>query len=164
MVHIKNILIIALLILVNFFVYFLEIESEQIALFILCATSIYVIYGLVVAKAKCDDKGVSCDECLIGPTKSYAGMFDNGCLDVWHVKHMLLWFLIGMLSPNYILLVFYASVTYEISEHVVFKYMCGKEAMFCGRYEDILINVFFYYAGSYVRNKRNEKIIEKSNI
>lgn len=157
MIHIKNILIIVLLILANFLVYVLELESDQIALFILCITAIYIIYGSLT-KTKCDDKGDSSNECLIGPTKSYVGIFDNGCLDVWHVKHMLLWFLIGMLSPNHILLVFYASVAFEISEHMGFKYICGKEPMFCGRYEDILINVFFYYAGSYVRTK---KIIKK---
>jgi hypothetical protein len=126
-------------------------------LFILCITSIYVIYELVTSNKKCDDIGSSLHECLVGDTKSYVGLFDNGCIDVWHVKHMLLWFLIGMLSPNYIELVFYASVFYEISEHILFKYVCNKEALFCGRIEDIIINVTCYYLGSYVRNKQNEK-------
>jgi hypothetical protein len=153
----KNILIIIVLIIAIFLVYTLEIESEEFALSILGVTMIYLIF-LWMTNKNCDDKGDSASECVIGNTKSYVGIFDNGCLDIWHVKHALLWLLIGLLAPNnYEILVLISSIAFESLEHFMFKYLCKKEPIFCGRVEDIVINTGFYYLGSYMRNKQKEQ-------
>jgi hypothetical protein len=88
------------------------------------------------------------NECLIGSKKSTMGFLDGGCLDIWHIYHILLWIIIGQLLPNRYLLVFAISVGWEMFEHFGFKMACGYEIHFCGRYEDVVFNMLGYGIGS----------------
>jgi hypothetical protein len=87
-------------------------------------------------------------ECIIGSKKSHMGFSDNGCLDIWHIYHILFWLIIGQLLPNRYLLIFAMSIAWEMFEHFAFKMICKYEHPFCGRYEDILFNMIGYGIGS----------------
>jgi len=87
--------------------------------------------------------------CLIGSVKKYQGLFGGGCLDIWHVQHVLFWMIIGILWPGHIGMVLLLSIAWELLEHIFFKYrknLC--QDFFCGRYEDIIANVIGYIFAS----------------
>jgi hypothetical protein len=90
-------------------------------------------------------------ECLIGTEKKINGVIFNGCLDYWHVAHVILYILIGLLYPNDYLFVLVISIIWEVYEHFMFKYIikksnCNENS--CLRIEDIFLNLFGYFIGS----------------
>ncbi len=94
------------------------------------------------------------DECLIGLKKEVQGVLFGGCVDIWHVYHIVFWILIGLLSPNNWKLAVTASFLWEFFEHVSFKYIMGScHGMVCGRVEDVFLNIFGYSIGSFIATR-----------
>lgn len=91
------------------------------------------------------------DECIIGKTKKLEGILFSGCFDIWHISHFLLWFIIGMLTPNHYLGVITISVLWELFEHFVFKHQNMCKNKICGRIEDPILNIIGYSMGSYFK-------------
>jgi len=97
------------------------------------------------------------DECIIGGIKKINGVLFNGCLDFWHIAHILLYILIGILYPNNYILIIIISIIWEIYEHFMFKYIIKKSKcneLSCMRIEDIFLNLIGYFIGSFL-NKLN---------
>jgi len=89
-------------------------------------------------------------QCIRGSLKKEEGIFYGGCLDIWHVSHFVMWFIIGILVPHKYIEVLIISIIWEYYEHYCFKYkvqLCTSE--YCGRYEDIVLNVSGYIIGSH---------------
>lgn len=64
-------------------------------------------------------------QCLIGNNKYYSGLMWNSCIDIWHLYHLLLWILIGLLSPKYLIYVIIFSVIWESLEHFASIQLCN---------------------------------------
>jgi hypothetical protein len=105
----------------------------------------------IIIGIKTDQSLVNSNECIIGTTKKEGGFLQGGCLDVWHIYHVLFWLLIGILMPNRIFLVLGLSLAWEVVEHFVFRNVSAFHcrAIFCGRIEDIFSNMIGYLIGSY---------------
>ena len=91
-------------------------------------------------------------ECIILNEKKLEGILFGGCFDIWHVLHFILWFFVGMLAPNYYSQVIITSIIWELIENYYFKKLKKCDSVFCGRIEDIFINIFAYSLGSYFKN------------
>lgn len=89
-------------------------------------------------------------QCIVGAKKQINGLTGRGCLDVWHVLHVLLWALIGVLAPNHVIAALLTSIAWETFEHFIFArhavFACTS--LFCGRIEDVFLNMFGYAIGS----------------
>ena len=92
------------------------------------------------------------NECILLKQKKYEGMLFGGCFDIWHVSHFILWFMVGILVPNYYLQVIIASIVWELIEDYSFKKFKKCDSVFCGRVEDVFTNIFAYLLGSYFKN------------
>ena len=90
--------------------------------------------------------------CLIGDKKKLDGIFNNGCIDIFHVSHFLFWMLIGLHIPNKFILILIISICWETFEHFLFKYDNSCDDIFCGRVEDIFLNISGYFIGSCLIN------------
>jgi len=108
---------------------------------IICA--LYVSYDMIFGSSTEDNS-----ECVFRKYKKFNGIFYGGCIDKWHLSHLLFWTMIGLLAPGYYISVILASVGWELYEHCVFKYMMRCSNTFCGRYEDVIINIIGYIIGS----------------
>lgn len=111
-----------------------------------------VAFGIIVAnliKRKCDNNNslISSQQCIFGNNKLHNGLLYSGCFDVFHILHLLLWFLVGQLMPNQYILVFFLSISWETLEHFGFQYLCKTKKKFQGRVEDIILNLLGYYLG-----------------
>lgn len=92
---------------------------------------------------------IDCVFNLFGNVKKVNGVLHGGCIDVWHVFHVLFWCIVGILAPGNYSLVLITAVTWETLEHLVFKYVSKRcTSPFCGRVEDIVLNLCGYVAGS----------------
>ena len=89
-------------------------------------------------------------ECIIGKNKKLEGIIFGGCVDYWHISHLVLWFIVGKLSPNYHFIVVIVSVLWELFEHFCFKNYKKCKSIFCGRFEDIVLNILGYSIGSII--------------
>jgi len=94
-------------------------------------------------------------ECIFGTTKKINGILYRGCVDVWHILHVLFWTIIGLLYPNEWLYASIISVGWELTEHAMFKGMGMCKDLLCGRIEDVFLNLLGYAIGSYLVNSRN---------
>lgn len=93
--------------------------------------------------------GLNNKDCMFGKNKKYEGIFDRGCLDVWHLSHFVLWFIVGCTLPGYFIPVLIVSILWETGEHISFKYILKIcDGFYCGRIEDIILNVLGYAIGS----------------
>jgi len=119
-----------------------KIKNNNLAILfiILC-----VIFNVLYWKVK-----NQCDNCIIGKNKRYSGILFGGCFEIFHVLHILFWFIIGLLAPNHYTLVIIVSVIWELFEHIYFKSTGLCTDLFCGRVEDIFTNVIAYALGSYM--------------
>lgn len=91
------------------------------------------------------------DECLIGKEKKVNGIFFNSCVDYWHLLHVVLYILIGLLYPNDYTLILIISIIWELYEHFMFKYLIKKSncnEFSCLRIEDVFLNLLGYFIGS----------------
>ena len=92
----------------------------------------------------------SSTECLNkNGIKKVEGILYGGCYDKWHVLHFILWLIIGMILPHKYILALITGIGWDYLEHYFFKYKfkwCDKP--FCGRREDILLNMSGYIIGS----------------
>ena len=98
------------------------------------------------------------DECLIGKEKKVNGIFFNSCVDYWHLLHVVLYILIGLLYPNDYTLILIISVIWELYEHFMFKYLIKKSncnEFSCLRIEDVFLNLLGYFIGSSLDKAKN---------
>jgi len=126
-------------VVISVLVVFKSIRGLNYAIIGICLCVIYInLYG----------KFVMMDpnrQCLIGKEKKYSGLLDGGCLDVWHVQHLMFWFIIGILWPRHFWAVLVLSVAWEATEHVYLRYFSDNcSSVFCGRVEDVLTNMVGY--------------------
>jgi hypothetical protein len=159
MIPVKHQLTLAFLILLIVIAIITKIRSFLLACISIMLCLIYIFHGLIQSakrKHMLSDKAPTSDnQCLLGNTKKINGIFANGCFDVWHVYHLLFWVLIGLLIPNHFILIGFVSASWEIIEHLLFK---NEKALFgienrctrgfCGRIEDIVLNIIGYTIGS----------------
>lgn len=150
----KQILVILFYFALAYFIYVYRIQGPIYSVILVIGCIVY-IFAQAGKKKKCDDRGQSCNECILGNRKSYVGFLDGGCLDVWHIYHIQMWGIIGMLSPGYIEWVTVIAILWETIEHFVFKYECKKQPIFCGRVEDVIFNVVGYWIGENVMKIKN---------
>ena len=77
------------------------------------------------------------------------GLFWKGCFDTWHLSHVVLWFIVGCALPGYLIPVLIVSILWETIEHFTFKYYNKKcYSPYCGRIEDVFLNMLGYIIGS----------------
>lgn len=93
-------------------------------------------------------------ECLIGNEKKVNGIFFKGCVDYYHILHVLLFIQIGILYPNNYLIIFLLSILWELYEDLMFKFVIKKSNcndFTCLRIEDIFLNLLGYFIGSNIK-------------
>jgi hypothetical protein len=127
-----------------------KIRSFKFALLILGVIGVISIFPWF------DDKVsiINHHECVIGKEKKINGILFNGCFDIWHYSHIILYMLIGLLYPNDYLFVLIISIIWEVYEHFMFKYLIKKSEcndLNCLRIEDVLLNLLGYFIGSNIR-------------
>jgi len=91
-------------------------------------------------------------QCITNGVKKFGGLLAGGCLDYWHIYHIVFWILIGLFVPGRYLMVFILSVLWELFEHCVCVYIthyCNAGSI-CGRVEDIFSNILGYFIGSII--------------
>ena len=93
------------------------------------------------------------NDCLLGHTKQFEGIQLGGCIDVWHVYHLLFWMIIGMLVPRQYVLAFLIGVSWELLEHFSNTSEKAKNNIFKARYEDVIVNMIGYTIGSIIVTK-----------
>lgn len=141
-----------LYIIIIYYVLYKNIKNSNLTFILIISTVIYIISMRYYRKQYMIKNNINPDEldnkeCIIGSCKKFKGLMSNGCLDVWHLYHMLFWILFGILYPNKYILILFISITWEVSEHIY-----GN----CFRIEDIFINMISYIIGSYIANNRNK--------
>ena len=78
------------------------------------------------------------------------GLQKNSCIDVMHIFHFQLWTLIGILMPDKYLEIITISIIWELYEHFLFKWNNTCSDYYCGRVEDVFINITGYTLGSII--------------
>lgn len=120
-------LLIIIYILLIIFIYIYKIKSTYIALAFLLTTGIVIIIGWNIEKYN------KYDTCLLKFGKNNksekGGLLFGGCIEYWHVLHMLLYIIIGLLMPNYYLFILIVSILWELFEHVSFKYILDRKSV-----------------------------------
>jgi len=144
-------LIIFIYILLIIFIYNYKIKNPYIALSLLIAISIILITSWNI------EKNNKYDACLLkfgnNNKSEKGGLLFGCCIQYWHVLHMLLYVIIGLLMPNYYLFIIIISILWELFEHISFKYILHRcDTILCGRVEDIFLNIVGYIIGSYLAN------------
>lgn len=139
-----------LLLFLIIYTLFFKIKNNNYAILILIGSFLYISISWILKRSGFFKNYNENNQCLIGENKKKEGLTQNGCLDIWHIYHFQLWLLIGLLAPGYFELVLGISVGWEILESIVFKYMGECSSKFCGRPEDIVINVIAYVIGSQI--------------
>lgn len=149
-----NYLILFLFIILIFIINYYKIRNNYISLYILIIITIIIHYNWFYHENKCEsflNNKKNKNECVFNTHKYkyYSGIFWGGCIDRWHISHILLWIIIGLLSPNNYIIVIIISILWEYYEHLIPIYYCnGDYNRFYGRYEDILLNIFGYSIGN----------------
>ena len=132
-------------------------KSDLIAIIAIICCLIYIVSGWIFlflrGKRGTHRKVINMNnDCIIGSNKKLNGILNGGCIDIWMVCHVLFWILIGLLSPNHWLIIVGLSISWELIEHGVFKYITKRcNSYFCGRVEDIFFNLLGYGIGSMIR-------------
>lgn len=123
-----------------------RIQGANIALALICLVFVAISLTFPSTPLKTDNT-----HCITSGRKHYAGLLAGGCLDVWHITHVLFWALLGIVYPDKMYLAFALSVAWEVFEHVVFKYFVSVcNSLFCGRVEDVMLNMIGYAIGSII--------------
>lgn len=141
-----------LLLLLIIITFLFKIRSFKIAYLLL------LFIGISIS-VKWFDKNtymINHNECLIGKEKKINGLFFNSCVDYWHLLHIILYILIGLLYPHNYTLILIISIIWEIYEHFMFKYIIKKsncKEFSCLRIEDIFLNLLGYFIGSSLISK-----------
>ena len=129
-------------------------KNDTVAVIAVILCIIYIIIGWISKMFKSNSHGKTTkrtSSCIIGSNKKLSGILFGGCLDIWHIFHIVFWILIGLLSPKHWVLVLCLSIIWEVTEHFIFKYVFRNcEDVFCGRIEDIFSNMIGYSIGSYI--------------
>ena len=146
-----NIIVPAIFILVILYVsYNKQIRGYGYASLVLILAFIYIVSEWF-SQNNVDDE---INSCLIQTSKNkykkINGLLHNGCFDIYHMSHILLWMLVGVILPNKYITVFMISIMWEVTEHITFKKNGSCKSDICGRYEDILLNMLGYTIGSYL--------------
>jgi hypothetical protein len=84
------------------------------------------------------------------PAKLNGVLLGNGCVDSFHLNHIMLFAAVGLLVPfTEVLPVILISILFEGAEHISFKYITKdcKDA-WCHRSEDPFLNLLGYFLGS----------------
>jgi len=134
-----SLFIIALIIIT----YLYKLKGKFIAIVALLACVLFICVYFIKKKDTDQNKA-----CIIGKNKTYNGFISGGCFDIWHVLHFLYWILIGLMVPDMYTHVFVLSVGWETAEHLYFKHKKVCNSIFCGRIEDIALNMGGYYLGN----------------
>lgn len=144
-------LLVLLYILLIIIIYIFKIQNPNLALGFLIICGIIIIIGWNINKNNTNAN----KECLIkfgnNNKKVKSGILFGCCIDYWHLLHLLLYIIIGLLMPNNYILIIIISILWETLEHISFKhifYYC--DSLICGRVEDIFLNTFGYIIGSYL--------------
>jgi len=119
--------------------------KNVISVILVCIIGIGLIFSWYQPKKSKKQQNKTC---IIGKTKKLEGIIFGGCVDYWHISHLILWFIVGKLSPNYHFIVVIVSVLWELFEHFCFKNYKKCKSIFCGRFEDIVLNILGYTVGS----------------
>jgi len=119
--------------------------KNVISVILVCIIGIGLIFSWYQQKKSKKQQNKTC---IIGKTKKLEGIIFGGCVDYWHISHLILWFIVGKLSPNYHFIVVIVSVLWELFEHFCFKNYKKCKSIFCGRFEDIVLNILGYTVGS----------------
>ena len=127
-----------------YIVYSQKIQNKNLSYLILLVVGLPLLYGMLFTPFKEDSS-----HCVVGCGKKISGVLFGGCIDIWHVLHVLLWVLIGLLNPGMYKEALAASLAWEITEHFGFK-RAGCTDMCCGRVEDVFLNMIGYTIGSYL--------------
>lgn len=139
-------LLLFLLILLIVFTFLFKIQSYKFAYLLL------LFIGFCITVKWFDNNNIiNSNECLIGKVKKINGLFFNSCVDYWHLLHIVLYILIGLLYPNDYSLILIISIIWELYEHFMFKYLIKKSKcneFSCLRIEDVFLNLFGYFIGS----------------
>lgn len=138
---------IVLLLIVLAMVWTVEaVRKVEYALVLLALAVAYIMGGIVYSKKVGLDENTTC---LVGSQKKNSGLLFGGCLDVWHVQHVLLWMIVGLIMPGRFLVVGGVSLMWEAIEHFAFKNVLGScSDPLCGRVEDIVLNMVGYAVGT----------------
>lgn len=144
------------LILVGLVSYFKKIRGLQPALFYMLTVMTVLVFTwyMSIDMNTFRKDGVQTG-CLFksGYNAKINGLFHGGCVDVWHILHLLLYLNAGIIYPGKYLLFFIVSVSWEFFEHFVFNGRACSDP-YCGRIEDILINMAGYWIGSTLVTKK----------
>jgi len=149
-------LIVLLYIILIFIAWFYKIRSFWLAFIIIIINVIIIFIGWFLTSIKNTltyHNNINKEQdCIISyhnnNIKKEAGIFYGSCVDYWHLLHILLYILIGILYPNNYIIIILTSIIWEIIEHFIFKYImkiCNDKI--CGRIEDIFLNIFGYLLG-----------------
>jgi len=150
MLSIIHIITLLFYISIIFIVIFFKLKNYIYSYILIFGCISYIIIIVIVNKIYKYDKN---NECLIGNIKQLNGFYGNSCLDVWHIYHLLFWILIGIFIPNQIVLCILISLSWELLEHIAFKYWKSCKDNMCGRIEDPIINLIGYIIGSFIASK-----------
>ena len=154
-------LLLFLLILSIVLTFLFKIQSYKIAYLLL----LFIGFFNSVGWFNKDTYMTNNDECLIGKEKKVNGIFFNSCVDYWHLLHIVLYILIGLLYPNDYILILIISIIWELYEHFMFKYLIKKSncnEFSCLRIEDVFLNLFGYFIGSSLSFQLDEEEKAKS--
>lgn len=152
LVYIYNSLILFYIFLISVAIIY-KIRSFWLA-FIVISINIIVIISAWIFKVKNEIRNVN-HECIFKLNKKWnmekidSGIFYKSCIDYWHIFHILLYILIGILYPNQYILITILSILWELFEHYSFKYIvlfCSDPI--CGRLEDVFLNIIGYIIGN----------------
>jgi hypothetical protein len=149
-----HIVTLSLLISITIIVYITKVQGTVFAIVAIGACLAYIVVN--TARRKFTDPTIgNGTECLYGEAKQAAGILGSGCIDIWHLYHLIFWVLIGLLMPNAHLTILGLSVAWELTEHIaIIVVRGGCDSPFCGRVEDVFTNMIGYTIGSYLSSQR----------
>lgn len=124
-----------------------KVCDTQYILILLSITILVCITSWNIQKQK-NKKANPSNECLIGQIKKKEGLYYSGCFDIWHVYHFMLYIIVGLLLPYQYPIIIIITILWEYIEHISFKKLKMCNQFFCGRIEDIFLNLLGYYVGS----------------
>ena len=129
-------------------------RSDFYAFLLVAFVGILIIFDNLLKSSKCKEGtlDISRTQCILGKTKLYGGLLFGGCLDIYHILHILLWVIVGELSPNRYMLVLTISILWEVFENYGFAFLCNKHKKVNARFEDVFLNLGGYYGGSLLAN------------
>lgn len=131
------------------------------------AFTILIIIGLFLTFCWFSNENLNDNsQCIIGYIKKSNGIFYNGCLDIFHILHLILYIIIGIIYPNNYGLILLISILWELYENFMFKYFVKKSKcknIICLRFEDIILNIIGYYIGTNIYNHYHSYKNNKNN-